>query len=407
MQANDPALPQDRPAQGAREHMPRDPQPTASHAREDVEESVEQAAAAPSASTRRNPPRMLAMLVLVLFVLLIGWQVSSDRLVPYTARGAVSGYVAQLTPRVAGQVTAVPVQDGEVVEPGAVLAQLDTTPFDLAVSQAEANLSKALQSTRVSATGIVAAQAGVTAARAQRENSQANTARTLELVSRGYLSKAKEDDARAALRNADSRLQQAQAELERAVIATGGSDAVTNPDVRAAQLQLERAQLDHRYATLRAPTLGVVTNLRLAIGQYVAPGAPTMTFIDARGAWITADLRENQLGNVQPGDEVGVLFDAAPGKVFKGRVQSIAWGIDVGRASAGGLLQNLPEGQWFEPARRIPVHVELDGGLDQWPRAVRVGGKAGILVYAEGRNNPVAWVATALLQLRAWLSYLY
>ena len=185
------------------------------------------------------------------------------------------------------------------------------------------------------------------------------------------------------------------------MITAGARGTGVNPEVRVAQLQLERAQLDKRFATLTAPTRGVVTNLRLAVGQYVAPGTPAMTFIDARGAWITADLRENQLGNVQIGDAVGITFDAAPGTVFKGRVQSIAWGIDVGRSSPGGLLQNLPEGQWFEPARRIPVHIELDGSLEDWPRAVRIGGKAGVVIYAEGRSNPVAWLASGLMQVRA------
>ena len=360
------------------------------------------AAASAAKSTRR-----VALGVLALLALLIAWQIASDRWVPYTARGAVAGYVAQLTPRVAGQVTEVAVQDGVVVQAGDVLAQLDPTPFDLAERQAEAALSKALQSTRATATGIVVAQAGVTAARAQRENVLAANARTQELVARGFLSAVKSDDARAAQRNADAQLDRAQAELERSMITAGARGTGVNPEVRVAQLQLERAQLDKRFATLTAPTRGVVTNLRLAVGQYVAPGTPAMTFIDARGAWITADLRENQLGNVQIGDAVGITFDAAPGTVFKGRVQSIAWGIDVGRSSPGGLLQNLPEGQWFEPARRIPVHIELDGSLEDWPRAVRIGGKAGVVIYAEGRSNPVAWLASGLMQLRAWLSYLY
>lgn len=95
-------------------------------------ESPPPSAAAPAAAGAKAT-RWVAVLVLVLFVLLIAWQVASDRLVPYTARGAVSGYVAQLAPRVAGQVTEVMVQDGGVVQAGAALAQLDLTPFDLAV----------------------------------------------------------------------------------------------------------------------------------------------------------------------------------------------------------------------------------------------------------------------------------
>ncbi len=365
-------------------------------------------APAPATTTSSaTPTRWVALGGVVVLLLLVAWQTASDRWVPYSARGAVSGYVAQLTPRVAGQVIAVAVHDGAEVRAGDVLAQLDPTPFDLAERQAEAALAKAAQSTRAAATGIQAAQAGVTAARAQRDNVLATNARTTELVTRGFLSAVKSDDARNAQRNADAQLQRAEAELERALIAAGGTGPAISPEMRVAQLQLERAQLDRRFATLIAPTHGVVTNLRLAVGQYVAPGTPAMTFIDARGAWVTVDLRENQLGHVKVGDEVGVVFDAAPGQVFKGHVQSLAWGIDIGRASPGGLLQNLPEGQWFEPARRIPVHIDLDNAIADWPQAARIGGKAGVLIYATGRGHPMAWLASGMLQLRSWLSFLY
>jgi hypothetical protein len=202
-----------------------------------------------------------------------------------------------------------------VAQAGAALAQLDHA-FDLACQAGR--LSRALQSNRVAATGIVAGQAGGTAARAQRENVHANSARTLELVARGFVNESDDAWQRSAAPTA------AAAGLAdwTAMISSGGREASSNPEIRTAQLQLEQAQLNRRFATLTAPTLGVVTNLRLAVGQYVAPGTPAMTFIDARGAWITADLRENQLDNVQAGDEVGIVFDAVPGTVFKGRVKA-------------------------------------------------------------------------------------
>ena len=75
----------------------------------------------------------------------------------------------------------------------------------------------------------------------------------MELVARGFLSAVKADDARTAQRSADAQLQQAEAELERAMITSGGREATTNPDIRTAQLQLEQAQLNRRFATLIAP----------------------------------------------------------------------------------------------------------------------------------------------------------
>lgn len=82
-----------------------------------------------------------------------------------------------------------------------------------------------------------------------------------------------------------------------------------------------------------------------------------MTFIDAEGAWVTVDLRENQLQNIDPGDTAHLLFDAVPGRIFAGRVQSIAWGINPGRNVQGGLVVSQPSDRWFEPTRRIPVRM--------------------------------------------------
>ncbi|PAU76946.1 multidrug transporter [Halomonas salipaludis] len=339
-------------------------------------------------------------------LVLVAWYVVTDRLAPYSSRGAVSGYLAQLTPRVAGQVTEVFVQDGEVVEAGRPLFRLDTRPFELAVRRAEADLAQAMQATEASAASIMASQAVVTQARVELENVRASTNRILSLARRDLVAQVDADNARAELRSAQAGVARAEADLESAMLALG-ERGLDNPEVLAAQVRLEQAQLDLELATVTAPTRGAVTNLQLAVGTYVSPGTPAITFFDARGAWITADLRENQLGNVTPGDRVAILFDAVPGRVFEGRVQSIAWGIDPGRPTTGGLMQNQPANEWFEPARRMPVHIELEGGLEAWPRAVRAGGKVSVVVFAQGRDNPVAWLSSALLRLRAWLSYLY
>jgi multidrug resistance efflux pump len=151
----------------------------------------------------------------------------------------------------------------------------------------------------------------------------------------------------------------------------------------------------------------VVTNVTLSEGQFIAAGNPALTFIDAQAAWITVDLRENQLQDVDAGDPAHLLFDAEPGEIFEGRVQSVAWGINPGRTVQDGLVVNQPANRWFEPARRIPVRIELEGGMDDWPRQVRVGGKVHAVIFADGTENPVAWIARGLQLLRSWTSYLH
>lgn len=101
------------------------------------------------------------------------------------------------------------------------------------------------------------------------------------------------------------------------------------------------------------------------------------------------------------------LADAVPGKIFEGRVQSIAWGIDPGRQVKGGLVANEANSRWFEPARRIPVRIELEGDMSEWPEQVRVGGKVHTVVFTGSRINPVALIARGFQRIRSWTSYLY
>ncbi|WP_432256343.1 HlyD family secretion protein [Limimaricola sp. AA108-03] len=158
----------------------------------------------------------------------------------------------------------------------------------------------------------------------------------------------------------------------------------------AAQAQLERAQYDLASTIMRAPHLGMVTNVTLSEGQYIGAGKPALTFIDSGAAWITVDLRENQLQQVDPGDPAHLLFDALPGRIFEGRVESIAWGINPGRNVQGGLVVNQPANRWFEPAWQIPVRIELAGGMENLSDAVRVGGKVHAVDYGSGTGNPIA-----------------
>ena len=132
-----------------------------------------------------------------------------------------------------------------------------------------------------------------------------------------------------------------------------------------------------------------------------------MTFIDANSAWITIDLRENQLQAVKPGDRAHLLFDAIPGTIFQGRVQSIAWGINPGRSVQGGLVANQVSSRWFEPARQIPVRIELSGGMKAWPGNVRVGGKVDAVIFTGSTGNPIALLARGVQRLKSWASFLY
>ncbi len=360
----------------------------------------------PSEDTPRNPAKGIAVIVVAALLVLTVLYAASDRVAPSSSRGIVSAHVVQIAARVSGEVTQVLVEDDAVVQAGDPLVAIDTRPFDLALAQAEANLTSTVQGIDASAASLVAAQASVTQARTALDTTRSETDRILRLEERGIASVAQGDGARGQLADAQAGLTTAEAQLESARKQLGPQDA-ENPAILAAQAGLERAQYDLASTTVRAPHYGVVTNVALSEGQFVGAGNPALTFIDADAAWVTVDLRENQLQAIEAGDTAHLLFDAVPGKIFKGRVQSIAWGINPGRNVQGGLIVNQPNNRWFEPARRIPVRIEVEGGMEAWPHPARVGGKVHAVVFAGGEGNPLSWIASTMQRARAFTSYLH
>jgi multidrug resistance efflux pump len=150
-----------------------------------------------------------------------------------------------------------------------------------------------------------------------------------------------------------------------------------NAQLRSAVAAVEKAELDLARTQVVAPARGVVTDLRTDVGQFAQPGAPVMTLIAVHDLWISADLTENNIGHVNPGDPVAIVLDAMPGEVLKGRVRSIGGGRRQRPVDAAGTLPVVQNNRdWLRQAQRIPVAVEFDADVRPRLKAVRIGGQA-------------------------------
>lgn len=358
--------------------------------------------AAPPKKDARGAAKKAARLILFVTVAGLGYHIAGDRMAPSSSTGQVAAATAQIAPRVPGQVEAIFVEDNQHVSAGQKLFALDPRPYDLAVRSAEVSLEQARQAVAASASSLQATQAQVDQARNSLSASQTSFDRTLELHGRGLTSQASLDTARTQLESARASLAAAEANYQSAQQSAGGNGDA-NVKVLAAQVQLDQALLNREFALVTAPANGYVTNLQLSAGQYLNAGSPALTFISSERPWVMADFRENQLAHVEPGQEVSLAFDGQPGRLVKGTVQGVAWGIDPGRTTANGLPQNQSSTRWFEPARSIPVRIEID---DDVAANMRVGSKVSAMIYATG-DNPVAWLATGMQRVGAFFSYLY
>ncbi len=137
--------------------------------------------------------------------------------------------------------------------------------------------------------------------------------------------RAQVDAAEAQYRAAEAAVAQAQAYLEGLEAGpTPEEIAVLEAQVRQAQAQLESARTVLAKLTLTAPVGGQVVEVIGHAGELAAPGVTLITLADLEQVTLTVYVPENRLGQVQVGQPVEVTVDSFPGRVFLGRVATIA-----------------------------------------------------------------------------------
>ena len=355
----------------------------------------------------RNPMRKVILLALLILLVLFAYHVLSDRYTPYTSQARVETFLTQVAPEVAGDVVEVGVKNDGVVKKGALLFRIDPEPYQIAVRSAEANLDVALQGADVSVADVAAARAQL---RKQHVDLNANRklgAIVTSLVDKKALAETNEIRSDAEIGKTAADLVKAEADLRKAQ-ANLGAPGYGNPKVKQAVAALEQARLNLRMTQIVAPANGVVTNLRLATGQYVAPGQPLLSFLETGPRWISADMRENQLGNVKPGQEVLLALDILPGKLFKGRVDSIGWGVSQGDEAPTGQLATQPQDQgWLRDPQMFPVRILVlpdeakEAGID----VGRSGAQANVIIFANDGSlmNPIGRLWIKIVSLLSYL----
>ena len=354
-----------------------------------------------------SPMRKVILIALGTLLVLFIYHVLADRFTPYSSQARVETFMTQIAPEVAGDVLEVGVKDNGAVRKGQVLFRIDPEPYELAVRSAEANLEVALQGADVSVADVASARAQL---RKQSVDLSANRKLgkiVTDLVNKNALAETNEIRSDAEIGKTAADLSRAEADLRKAQ-ANLGAPGFANPKVKQAVAGLEQARLNLRMTTVVAPTDGVVTNLRLAPGQYVGPGQPLLSFLERGPRWITADMRENQLGNVKPGQDVTVALDLLPGKLFHGRVHSIGWGVSQGDEAPTGQLAAQPADQgWLRDPQRFPVRIQVlpdeakNAGID----VGRSGAQANVIIFANDGSimNPIGRLWIKIVALMSYL----
>jgi membrane fusion protein (multidrug efflux system) len=187
-----------------------------------------------------------------------------------------------------------------------------------------------------------------------------------QAVSQEYYDQAKTiyDTSVARLKAAEEGLNQALANTEvknASVKKVKSSLSARSSMVKQREAMLQETKLNMSYTKIYSPVEGYVTRKSVEVGDQLRPGQPVMTVVPLHDVWIIANYKETQLTRVKAGQKVRIKVDTYPGKVYKGRVDSIM-------AGTGSVLSMFPPenatGSFVKVVQRIPVKIVLSDMTD-------------------------------------------
>jgi membrane fusion protein, multidrug efflux system len=300
---------------------------------------------------------------------------------PSTDDAAIDADVVHVAATVGGRIIEIPVSENMAVKKNDLLFQIDPAPYQLTVSQAEADLAVAeagLDSKRrlVSTQKSTAAIATEQTKRAQTnyELSTRTVDRLQPLAAKGYVPAQQLDQAEVAQRDAATSLQQAK---EQEVAAIQAIDTIAGAEAavqaRRAALAIARRALED--TTVRAPHDGRVVGLTVLAGEVVAPSQSLFTLIDTAEWFAVANFRETTLRSIAIGECATVYSMIDRSKPLRGRIASIGWGIlDTGKINLPRSVPYVEQSvNWVRVAQRFPVRIHLEEPPEH---LVRIGASA-------------------------------
>jgi membrane fusion protein (multidrug efflux system) len=289
------------------------------------------------------------------------------RFIESTDDAYVGGEVTVVAPKVPGLIRQVLVTDNQPVRAGDLLVKIDDRDYaaraakaQAAVAAQRANLAN-LDATRQLQLAVIAqTQADIAAADAEIELTREDQTRYRQLSATAAASVQAFQRADAAFKQAVASGLKANAALlaaQRQLSVIDTQEQQTRAQLAQAQAEYDLAVLDVGYTEIRAPLDGTVGNRSARAGGYASVGAQLLSVVPASGLWVDANFKESQLAGMHPGQAATVHADVLPGRVFHGRVQTLA-------PATGAQFSVLPPenatGNFTKIVQRVPVRIELD-----------------------------------------------
>ena len=241
----------------------------------------------------------------------ISYFVYQNMLIISTDDAQIEGHTMMIAPKINGFVKKVNVVQGQKVNKGDVLAEIDKREFENTLKEKKSDL---------------------VSLEARYKDAQLNYQRSEKLFKDGATSRQQYDTNYSNYRDIKSQLDKANA-------------------------LISQAELNLEFTQIKAPDDGFIAKKALEIGQYASVGVPLIGFVDSHERWVIANFKETEIEDIKPGQKAEVTVDAISKKIFMGKVFAL-------NSATGSAFTLLPPdnstGNFTKIVQRVPVRIEFE-----------------------------------------------
>jgi membrane fusion protein (multidrug efflux system) len=323
---------------------------------------------------------LIALVVGSYFYLMSGRYISTDN-------AYVGAQKVLITPDISGKIAKVTVTEGQRVNAGDPLIEIDAEPFRIAATQAEARLASVRTDFANLKTNYASMTRRLGLARETVDLKQRDLDRKNTLLTNRTGSQADVDNSQNALVTAKTlleQLEQQQEGIRNQLLGDPDLPMEKYPPYAQAAAALEQAKRDLNHTVLRAPIAGMATQVAsIQMGRYVTAGTPVFSLIDDTRPWVDANPKETDITHLRIGQPVDISVDTFPGRKFHGLVAAVSPGTG---AQFAILPPQNASGNWVKVVQRVPVRIEFAQTEDV--RDLRAGMSVTVDIDT-GRQNTV------------------
>ncbi len=307
-----------------------------------------------------------------------------------TENAYVKADIVQISTNIDGLITNVFVKENQRVNEGDPVFAIDPRPFQKALAIAKADMASARQTVEAMRARYRQGKVAIESAKERVRYLKREFERQQELREGGVGTRARFDETEHNLKMAKRELASVREDNQIVLAELAGEPDVAveqHPTYLHAEAKYDIAALNLAYASVNAPTSGILTHVSVEPGEYVEAGNILLAIVGTEDLWVEANLKEIDLEYLKVGQNATVVLDSLPDVVWQATVDSIS-------PATGAEFSVLPaqnaSGNWVKVVQRIPVRLMLADrpGSD----ALRAGLTASISIDTERKRDMVALI---------------